>query len=166
MLCIYKLLRPLIRYWRGSGIRAVIYIDHGIVVITGEREAHATSLRVQEDLRNAGFVTNIKKSKWVPSKTTTWLGFDINLGSNLLTVPLSKIEALQLQIQQAIMSKAGPSSIAGTVLAVPVFTSLNEETSKEKIYVYIYIYIYIYKIRYTFNHMQKWRTLRTLWVLQ
>ena len=28
-------------------------------------------------------------------------------------------------------TKAGPSSMAGTVLAVPVFTSLNEETRKK-----------------------------------
>ena len=65
----------------------VIYIDDGIVAVTGEQEAQATSLQVQEDLRNAGFVTNIEKSKWVLSKATTWLGFKINLGSNLLLVP-------------------------------------------------------------------------------
>ena len=44
-----------------------------------------------------------------------------------------------------IFHKAGSSSTAGTVLAIPVFTSLNEETRKKTD-----------KIRYTFNHVQKW----------
>ena len=48
----------------------------------------------------------------------------------------------------SIVIKAGSSSTAGTVLAVPVFTSLNEETRKKTD-----------KIHYTFNHMQKWQVL-------
>ena len=28
-----KLLRPLIRYWRGQGLKAILYLDDGIVAV-------------------------------------------------------------------------------------------------------------------------------------
>ena len=34
-----KLMRPVVKYWRGQGLRAVIYIDDGIVAVKGERAA-------------------------------------------------------------------------------------------------------------------------------
>ena len=39
-------MRPLIRYWRGKGIRAVMYIDDGIVAVEGREKAHEVSLMV------------------------------------------------------------------------------------------------------------------------
>ena len=34
-----KLLRPLIKHWRGQGLRAIIYLDDGIVAVNGEAAA-------------------------------------------------------------------------------------------------------------------------------
>lgn len=59
-----KLTRPLIRYWRGRGLKAIIYIDDGIVAVKGEGNAKKESLMVRKDLENAGFVVNIEKSQW------------------------------------------------------------------------------------------------------
>ena len=93
-----KLMRPLIRHWRGKGFRAIVYIDDGIVAAEGEQNAVAVSNQVREDLKSAGFIVNVSKSKWTPAKETTWLGFDINLRNNQLQVPPYKIEALQHQL--------------------------------------------------------------------
>ena len=93
-----KLMRPLIRHWRGKGFRAIVYIDDGIVAAVGEQNALAVSNQVREDLKSAGFIVNVSKSKWTPAKETTWLGFDINLRNNQLQVPPYKIEALQHQL--------------------------------------------------------------------
>jgi len=63
-----KLMRSLIWYWHGNSIRTVVYIDKGIVAVKSNREAQIVSLRVQEDLKKAGFVINVEKSNWVPLK--------------------------------------------------------------------------------------------------
>jgi len=34
-----KLLRPLVRYWRGRGLKAIIYLDDGIVAVKGKDAA-------------------------------------------------------------------------------------------------------------------------------
>ena len=38
-----KLLRPLVKYWRGQGIRIVVYLDDGIGAVSGESNAIKTS---------------------------------------------------------------------------------------------------------------------------
>ena len=64
-----KLMRPLIRYWRSSGIRVVVYLDDGIVAAKGEEKAKRVSQRIQDDLANAGLIVNVAKSQWIPSKS-------------------------------------------------------------------------------------------------
>ena len=45
MLCFTKLMRPLVRLWRGAGIRCVVYIDNGLIVSEGqERGVHDSSM--------------------------------------------------------------------------------------------------------------------------
>ena len=62
-----KLMRPLIRLWRGRGLKAIIYLDDGIVSVKGEQQAIQASVGVRCDLEKAGFVVNVEKSLWVPS---------------------------------------------------------------------------------------------------
>ena len=104
------------------GIRAVIYIDDGIVAVDGEHKAQEVSMAIQKDLQDAGFITNIEKSDWVPRRFATWLGFDINLESAQLVVPKSKIEALQGHIQQALsnnlISARNIARITGQVISM------------------------------------------------
>ena len=83
-----KLMRPLIRHWCGQGIRAIVYIDDGIVAVEEEEKAHQVSEMIQSDLEQAGFVTNIEKCSWRPSKI---IGFDINLEEGKLAVPERKV---------------------------------------------------------------------------
>ena len=61
-----KVLRPLIRYWRGRGLKAVIYLDDGIVAVKGKDAAIEESRHVKHDLKSAGFVIHIEKSIWDP----------------------------------------------------------------------------------------------------
>ena len=39
------------------GIRAVIYVDDGIVAVEGEHNARHISMLIQKDLQNAGFIS-------------------------------------------------------------------------------------------------------------
>ena len=117
-----KLMRPLIRHWRGQGIRVIIYIDDGIVAVEGEEKAKLLSTLIQNDLRQAGFITNIEKCNWVPSRCTTWLGFDINLERGQLAVPERKIVSLQSQLRQIVSQKFMPArrvaSITGRIISM------------------------------------------------
>ena len=72
-----KLLRPLIKHWRGQGLRAILYLDDGIVAVSGKDAAGVASRRVWEDLAKAGLVEHTDKCSWVPSQHTVWLGFHI-----------------------------------------------------------------------------------------
>ena len=71
------------------GIRAVMYIVNGTVAVDREHIVQEVSIAVQKDLQDAGFITNIEKSNWVP-RCATWLGFAINLESAQILVSKSK----------------------------------------------------------------------------
>ena len=49
-----KLLRPLVRYWRSQGKRAVIYIADGICAASNALDATRNSQAIQNDLIKAG----------------------------------------------------------------------------------------------------------------
>ena len=74
-----KLLRPLIRYWQGQGLWALLHLDNGIVAVSGKDAAEKASCRVREDLAKAGLVEYTAKCSWVPSQEMPWLGFHLNL---------------------------------------------------------------------------------------
>ena len=68
-----KLLRPLVRYWRGRGLKAIIYLDDGIVAVQGLERALHESVLVKGDLEKAGLVVNVEKTNWMPSNNIEWL---------------------------------------------------------------------------------------------
>ena len=74
-----KLLRPLVKHLRSQGIRMVLYLDDGIVVVSGFNKALTVSNRVRSILLGAGLVVNQEKSNFAPSKQGSWLSFDIDL---------------------------------------------------------------------------------------
>ena len=89
-----KLLRPLVRYWRGQGIRIVVYLDDGLGAATGKTEAANISKIVQSTLEQAGFVLNREKSVWQPTQRLQWLGFVIDMTLGQIEVPQAKISGL------------------------------------------------------------------------
>jgi len=93
-------MRPLIWLWRGRGLKAIIYLDDGIVSVKEEHQAIEASTQVKLDLENAGFVINIEKSIWVPSQTIEWLGFHIDLAKGRFLVPSEKIGALKTAVRR------------------------------------------------------------------
>ena len=70
-----KMMRPLIRYWHGRGLKAIVYLDDGIVAVKGKQEALVESARVKRDIENAGFIINAEKKylRTLPSYGVAWL---------------------------------------------------------------------------------------------
>ena len=64
----------MVRYWRGKGLRAVVYINDGIVAVKGKDKAVALSQQVRKDLLLAGWVVSVKKSQWELGRSIRWLG--------------------------------------------------------------------------------------------
>ena len=67
-----KLLHPLVKFWRGHGLRIVVYLGDGIYSVQADR-AETTSEFVQSSLEQAGFVAHSIISQWTPSYQISWL---------------------------------------------------------------------------------------------
>ena len=119
-----KLLRPIIKYWRSQSLRAIIYLDDGVVAVKGKDAADAASRRVRNDLSKAGLVENTEKSNWVPAQRLAWLGFIIDLEKGKMEVPMEKLEALLRQLKQAMLLRALPArsiaSITGKIISMSI----------------------------------------------
>ena len=53
-----KLMRPLVKYWRGGGLHTVLYLDDDIVDVKGKENADQESRQAQQDLAKAGLIAN------------------------------------------------------------------------------------------------------------
>ena len=104
-----KLMRPLIRHWRGQGIRVVLYLDDGIAAIKGRENATKVSKQIQSDLVTAGFIVNEAKLQWSPTRSIVWLGFQIDLEMGQLMVPDFKLQSLLDQIHRATENHSIPA---------------------------------------------------------
>ena len=58
-----KLMHPLVKYWRGQGLRIIVYLDDGIAAVAGEEAAFSASSKVQDYLHRVSFVVNLSKCK-------------------------------------------------------------------------------------------------------
>ena len=68
-------MRPLIRYWHGRGLKAIVYLDDGIVAVKGKQEALVERARVKQDIENAGFIINVEKVPGNPPSLWSGLAF-------------------------------------------------------------------------------------------
>ena len=106
-----KLMRPLVRRWRGKGLRAIVYIDDGIVAVKGKDKAVTASQQVQKDLLLAGWVVNVKKSQWEPDRSIRWLGFELDLEQGQIRVPRHKMVAMKECLHLANSSLRVPAKL-------------------------------------------------------
>ena len=119
-----KIVRPLVRYWRGQGLRAVVYLDDGIIAVEGEEAASRASEAVKDDLRKAGFVIHVEKSQWEPTRNILWLGFELDLEEGKIKVPRDKLTRLQeilenWKVEERIPAKT-LASLIGKIVALSI----------------------------------------------
>ena len=95
-----KLLQPLIRYWRGKGLRTVVYLDDGLRRVAIYSSAVEPSLLVRNTLECAGFIVHPAKVNWEPTQRLVWLGFVIDLCLGQIEVPPEMIASSQDALTQ------------------------------------------------------------------
>ena len=93
-----KLLRPLVKRWRGMGLRCIVYIDDGICASSSKVECMAACQTLLHDLDQAGFLLSIQKCVLDPVQKGKWLGFVLDLAQGSFFVPSEKIAKLQESI--------------------------------------------------------------------
>ncbi|KAL5496815.1 hypothetical protein EMCRGX_G013175 [Ephydatia muelleri] len=107
-----------------SGLKAVMYLDDGIVAVQGEKEAEKASGWVRNTLHKSGLVVNDKKSVWRPSHSIAWLGFEIDLLKGQIAVPQAKVQALQSMLKGALCSQRLQArciaSIVGKIISMGI----------------------------------------------
>jgi len=117
-----KLLRPRVRFWRGLGLKVVLYLDDGILAANGLQMTAQASRQIQMDLAKAGFIVNESKSQWEPVKKLTWLGFEIDLEAGQLTVPDGKLmclcELLQSQLERTFVPAKVLAGAVGRIISM------------------------------------------------
>ena len=110
-------MRFLVRHWRGRGLKAIVYLDDGIISVKGGQRASDENALVRYELQCAGFVTNLEKSQWTPSKSLEWLGF---IGE--VSVPQNKLDALKSQLQAIAKAPRVPArqlaSVIGKIMSM------------------------------------------------
>ena len=111
-----KIVRPLVKYWRAKGLRAIVYLDDGLCAVSGESNALAASQLVSSTLEQAGFVINTAKSNWTPTQRLQWLGFVIDLSKGHIEVPADKVAALKSKLHSICqLSKVQAKQLASIV---------------------------------------------------
>ena len=105
-----------------QGLRALLYLDDGIVAVQGEETAKKVSQRVRLDLVKAGLVEHSAKYSWVPSHQTDWLGFSLDLERGVISIPEGKIVVLKTQLEHAATNSAikarDLASIIGKIISM------------------------------------------------
>ena len=124
-----KVLRPFIKKWRGLGIKAILYLDDGIIGKGRPNSGSATASAIKivvADLIAAGFMINYEKSLLDPTQIGIWLDMSIDTNRMLFTVPDQKLEKLLAAIH-SVLSHPGElcnakqlSSITGQLSAMSI----------------------------------------------
>jgi hypothetical protein len=95
-----KILKPVLRWARRKGIRISAYFDDLLIVARDKRTSQVHTRLVLQKLNELGFLTKESKSHLRPSQRLQHLGFIIDTGSMVLTVPTSKIRDLRREASQ------------------------------------------------------------------
>ena len=119
-----KLMRQLVKKWRGQGMKSVMYLDDGIAC--GYPESIMIEHRdiMTYDLKSAGLTVNVKKSSLEPEKEKEWIGFRINTEEMKIYVPLPKLEAVLHLILEILRSNVVTTrkiaKLAGRIIAMSI----------------------------------------------
>lgn len=99
--CLFtKLLRVLVRVWHKQGIKISVFLDDGCGTAQTFEESEESSLAVKSLLVECGFIINIEKSLWSPTKVLIWLGIVIDLNKNSYHVSSKRIQSLLDQCEK------------------------------------------------------------------
>ena len=115
-----KVLRPFTKYWRGMGIKVVIYIDDGISARKTEKLAKEAGDVITVNLTEAGFYINWSKSNLEPKQVGRWLGTVVDTRKMRFSVPAEKINKVRADIDYILEKDACTAKQLAKIGLLPV----------------------------------------------
>ena len=100
-----KVLRPMVKKWRGEGKSTSLYLYDGIIVGKTHAETLPFAAQAMHDLEEAGFTINRDKSKLAPAQKGVYLGFIIDSQQMMFIAPPEKISQLKSLVEVALKGK-------------------------------------------------------------
>ena len=99
-----KLLRVLVRRWHHQGIKISVFLDDGCGTAQTFEEALRDSNTVKSLLGECGFVINVEKSIWIPTRVLTWLGVVVDLNKNTYYISEKRVQSLLASCENLLSS--------------------------------------------------------------
>ena len=101
-----------VNFLRKNGIKATLYLDDRLVIITPKSEAHRKKLISGEAICKEAWVTaavlvalggfvNIQKSEFIPAPRMEFLGFILDADAETVEIPPGRWQALKAKIEEA-----------------------------------------------------------------
>ena len=90
-----KVVRQLVKYWRGRGDLILMYLDDGIGGDMSVERSRILSDSVRQDLASSGFTAYDDKSVWKPTQKLVFLGSILGFGEALIQIPEFRILKLK-----------------------------------------------------------------------
>ena len=87
---ITKIIRSILSYLRGRGIRIVVYLDDFLIIDKSRKQCETHTRQTADVVRNLGFLLNEKKSIFWARKICTFLSVNINSVKFTLELPWEK----------------------------------------------------------------------------
>ena len=119
-----KLMKPLLKKWRGAGIRSALYLDDGIFWGKSFEYVKTVSNQIVKDLCSAGLTINVKKSQLNPTQKGQWLGIVIDTVKMDFFVSETKIKKLASMISNALNQSFTTAKfiarIAGNIISMGI----------------------------------------------
>ncbi|CBY11109.1 unnamed protein product [Oikopleura dioica] len=105
-----------INFLRKNGIKATLYLDDRLIIITPKSEAHRQKLLEGKEVCKEAWITaatlvalggfvNIEKSEFIPKQRMEFLGFILDSETETIEIPQSRWLALKAKLQQALHSE-------------------------------------------------------------
>ena len=86
-----KLLRPLVKLWRGRGFHSVVYLNDGIGLEATYRKLNTPPIILMRTYTAAGFIVADEKSVWQPTQVIEWLGLTWDAKAGTLVISDKRI---------------------------------------------------------------------------
>lgn len=100
-----KLTKPIVAKLRSQGVIVLAYLDDILIFGNNYDECMTNMEKIISPLQKLGFTINREKSQLLPSKIVRYLGFMINSGNMLLSLPEEKKVSLSEKCAAVIKSK-------------------------------------------------------------
>ena len=91
-----KLIKVMVAFWRGSGLKILSYIDDGLAGAASEAEAKAFSDLVIDTLVRCGWIVNWAKSSFEPSQREEFIGYQVSTALPAGSIQLSESRWIKL----------------------------------------------------------------------